>query len=216
MSARPVVPTVIALACSLVIVGCGGSNTKTVTKTVTRAQATTVTKTTVTSTTAQPTDEPNTPADDCSGSDVHAGLARQSPSLPSAVDATRADIFNTARTCNFAGLVSVAQDHGAQLKFTYGTSTDAAAYWRSQEAKGERPLGVLALVLNTPYAKDRAGDYVWPAVAAKDTPTDADWTTLTDIYPAPRIATYRRAGSYYGWRVGITPTGTWSFFLQGD
>lgn len=57
--------------------------------------------------------------------------------------------------------------------------------------------------------------FVWPSAARPD-PTDQDWAAAERLHAPAEIAAMRRAGAYAGYRVGISSTGHWLFFVAGD
>ena len=86
-------------------------------------------------------------------------------------------------------------------------------------------MEALAKVLAMPYApvhangtlapRNRARFYVWPS-AHRANPSERDWQALRTLYSPRQIEQMRRAGSYFGYRVGITPAGDWQYFIAGD
>ena len=61
--------------------------------------------------------------------------------------------------------------------------------------------------------------YVWPAVAALDDwneATEEQRSELADLFGADALADWDLFGGYIGYRVGITESGDWAFFVAGD
>jgi hypothetical protein len=135
--------------------------------------------------------------------------------LPAAVEATRDAISEAARARDWDALRDLIPEHG--FTFSYGGGRDAIEYWQDLEAEGERPLGILAAVLEMPYAEVE-GSFVWPDAFTKepDELTEEDIETLRPIATEEEIRTWQRLDLYLGWRVGIDRSGTWQFFLAGD
>ncbi len=62
--------------------------------------------------------------------------------------------------------------------------------------------------------------HVWPRVATEAfADDDAAWQEVVDagLLEADQADRMRDAGAgYLGWRIGITTTGDWAFFVAGD
>jgi hypothetical protein len=140
----------------------------------------------------------------------------------------RLRIVAAARRCDYAALVRLGNERGRGLAFSFGGTSDAAAFWRTLERNGPRPRPMEALVkvLSLPYAavgvdgravpRARARYYVWPR-AHRLNPSASDWRALRVLYTQAQIDAMRRGDSgYLGYRVGITPAGDWQYFIAGD
>lgn len=112
----------------------------------------------------------------------------------------------------------------SRFEFTFGGGRDPIAYWKrlerawaGGEAGGVPVLRILSTLLGYP-GTEYMDLYVWPSAAAKEPNdwTEADLEPLSQIYSEDELAQIRQADSYYGWRVGIEPDGTWVFFVAGD
>jgi len=148
--------------------------------------------------------------------------------LPPRVASMRMRIVAAARRCDYAALVRLGNERGRGLAFSFGATSDAAAYWRMLERNGPRPRPMEALVkvLSLPYAavafdgravpRARARFYVWPR-AHRLNASASDWRALRVLYTQAQIDAMRRSGvGYLGYRVGITPAGDWQYFIAGD
>ena len=140
----------------------------------------------------------------------------------------RLRIVAAARRCDYATLVRLGNERGRGLAFSFGGTTDPAAYWRMLERSGPRPKPMEALVkvLSLAYVpvgpdaravpRARATLYAWPR-AHRLNPSLRDWQALRVLYTQAQINAMRRSGiGYFGWRVGIRPSGDWLYFLAGD
>ena len=86
----------------------------------------------------------------------------------------------------------------------------------SSRTTDERPLETLAVVLELPYVLSR-GYYVWPwayTVASRADLSQHERELLAPL-GTPDALVLDGTG-YLGWRAGIAPDGTWSFFVAGD
>lgn len=175
------------LAAVLALAACGGTETVTVTtsETVTETATETVTET---------------------------ATVRSAVGLPRAAAETHAALLEAAESGRYAALRPLIPP---DLSYTFGSGAAGGpiAYWRRVEREsGERPIEILARILQMPYTLS-AGTYVWPFAFDKqeDELTDYERELLGDL------AVYSGAGSgYLGWRAGIEPDGTWRFFIAGD
>jgi hypothetical protein len=134
--------------------------------------------------------------------------------VPEAVEVKRAAIVEAARSGDEDAVAALA---GAGFSYSFGGAVEGgpAAYWRQSEAAGERPLEILAAILELPYTLSQ-GIYVWPFAydLTEDQLTDYE-TGLLNRLPEG-VATFEPGGGYFGWRAGIDPGGEWLFFVSGD
>lgn len=157
----------------------------------------------------------------CSGVTAAAGGGADQGELPVIVSNVRAALLDGARSCDYEGLAARATSDGTNVSF--GGSDDPAALWRDLEALGATPLADLVAIFQlAPGTRDDGQGtvfYVWPAVAALD-----DWnlataeqrSELADLFGAERLADWDLFGGYIGYRAGITDSGRWAFFVEGD
>ena len=156
--------------------------------------------------------------------------------LPEAVAETRQLLFDLAATCDYEGLAAVANEHATTVfvsRLGLGLAVgDDDVYLESEDAlvtswiadgrsppagygiQSREPLETLAALLTTtPAHVDDAADlpeghprtegsmWVWPAIYLERTAHPQD------------NAIWVEHGDY---RIGITPDGTWRFFMAGD
>jgi hypothetical protein len=179
---------VLVLAAALAVAGCGSAET--VTTTVSESETTTVTETeTATETVAAP-----------------------AAGLPERVAETHAGLLQAAESGDYEALRPFIPD---QFSYTFGGPVEGGpiAYWQLVERESdERPIEILARILRLPYTLSN-GTYVWPFAYDKQ-PEDL---TAHERELLGEFAEHFGAGSgYLGWRAGIEPDGTWSFFIAGD
>jgi hypothetical protein len=161
---------------------------------------------------------PVTPAD-CSAY----GVARpeRPVGLPPAVADTWQRLVDAAATCDFDALEAM----GANAVTSYGDPSGAENLrrWESAGRPGDGNVGILLKVLSLSGARLDQGEtaYVWPAIHGHAATswadvTDADLAELRAIHTPEEIAQFDDGQMYYGWRVGITESGTWQYFVAGD
>ncbi len=157
--------------------------------------------------------------DNCSAYTGISPSALALSSVPQPVAQTLFEIVEAAQTCDFDALEAVGGD---TLTASFGGG-DASELWAFEEENGYKPMYWLLSVLDMPYGTIDLGEeliYVWPAAATHD----GGWDTMPDEYVDPLRAIYseddfegfRQFGGYIGYRVGITESGDWSFFVVGD
>jgi hypothetical protein len=178
----------LALAGALTLAACGGTETETVTRAVTETETATETVT--------QTETVATPA---------AGL-------PGTVAKTHAALLEAAESGNYEALRPLLP---AQFSYTFGGPVEGGpiAHWRQVEMEsGESPIQILARILKLPYTLYR-GSYVWPFAFDRqpDELTEHERGLLGDL-----ADDFGAGSGYLGWRAGIEPDGTWTFFIAGD
>ena len=98
---------------------------------------------------------------------------------------------------------------------------DPIAFWKKASADGTG-RDVLAAMLNamaSDYARVGQGQdemYVWPYFAETDLTklTPAQEVELYRIVPPALALPMKKAGKYSYYRLGISPTGVWQYFMQ--
>jgi hypothetical protein len=178
----------LAVAAALTLAACGGTETETVTRAVTETETATETVT-QTETVATP------PA-----------------GLPGPVAETHAALLDAAESGDYQALRPLIP---TQFSYTFGGPVEGGpiAYWRQVEREsGERPIEILARILRLPYTLYR-GTYVWPFAFDKQPGelTDYERELLGNL-----AGSFGAGSGYLGWRAGIEPNGTWTFFIAGD
>jgi hypothetical protein len=191
------VPYVVAIVVALLLVGCTRDPEGT---TVTETDTVTVEADTETLTVTEPVTET-----DAAGEGTAVGL-------PQPVGEMHAALLKAAESGDYESLRPLL---AAQFSYTFGGPVQGGpiAYWRRVEAESdERPIQILARILRMPYTLSR-GTYVWPFAYDKQ-PGEL---TAHERQLLGDLADDFGAGSgYLGWRAGIEPDGTWSFFIAGD
>jgi hypothetical protein len=137
--------------------------------------------------------------------------------LPPAVAEMRDAILDAAHARDYDGLEALLDP--ATFSYSFGESGDPVGYWRMLEEEGHVPIfgDILPLLLSTSHAKQE-DIYVWPAAFAKDPSswTEDDLADMRKLYADEDIESFRQAGGYLGYRLGIREDGTWLFFVAGD
>jgi len=196
--------------------GDGSTAATTTAATTTSAPATTTVPTTTVS--------PTTTTAPCSATGLSPIVDAQS-GLPVVVATMRADLARAAATCDWTALAALADRNGAGVRFSFGGPGDPIAYWRRIEMSGERPAPMRALraLLGLPFATQDLSptsvQYLWPAAHVANPPSAAQLQGIADtgLYPLATLQEWVRTGNnYLGYRLAVTASGDWTFFLAGD
>ena len=179
----------LALAGTLALAACGGSETVTTERTVTETQTATETVTRTET------------------------VVEVAPAgLPEPVAEAHAALLAAAQSGDYEALRPLIPDG---FSYTFGGPVEGGpiAYWQEEvERSGEEPIEILARILELPYTL-AGGTYVWPFAfdRQEDALTPYERELLGDLADA-----YGAGSGYLGWRAGIEPDGTWRFFIAGD
>ncbi|MCC6948178.1 MAG: hypothetical protein IT539_10475 [Bradyrhizobiaceae bacterium] len=165
-------------------------------------------------------------------SDQAAGQERALPEvmrdlsrLPEKVRQMRERILEAARSGDLNKVVTVMQTNEMMPVFSFGSGgSDPVEYWKSNypDSEGIEVLGILVDILETPFVhldKDTPQEmYVWPYFYG---------IPLNQLTPEQKVELFRLVtgsdwremqefGAYIFFRVGISPSGVWHFFVAGD
>ena len=189
--------TTVAIVVALFLVGCTGDPER---ETVTETDTVTIEADTETVTVTEPVTETN------------AAATPTGAGLPQPVAETHTALLAAAESGDYEALRPLLP---SQFSYTFGgpVAGGPIAYWRRVETESdERPIEILARILRMPYTLSR-GAYVWPFAYDKQ----PDELSAHERRLLGDLADSFGAGSgYLGWRAGIEPDGTWSFFIAGD
>jgi hypothetical protein len=150
-------------------------------------------------------------------------LADPSP-LPAAVAETRERILGAAATGDLTALTSLMRAKSAATAFSHTQRQDPIAYWKDTypDSGGIEILSILISILETPPAHLNAGTaqeiYVWPYFARLPIAalTPAQKVELFRIVTGSDYRSMLERGRYVFYQVGITPDGSWRYFLASD
>ena len=167
--------------------------------------------TTVPITTAPPT------AANCSAAGLP--VPAEQEGLPAPVANARRAIAAAAIACDFEALEALASPEF--VSSFGGGGFENIPLW---EEEGTYPaLALLVGLFDTPYAFEEYEDlprhYYWPSAFVYDSWEEiprADMEALLTVYTQEELDQYAEFGAYALWRIGITETGEWRFFVAGD
>ena len=141
--------------------------------------------------------------------------------LPPAVERTRDRILAIARSGNLQGIAAILQTDGAT--FSWSDERDPAAFWRTNypDSEGLEALSILTTILEAPFVHVDRGTqqevYLWPYFARVplETLSREQKVSLFKIVTGGDYKDMLAFGTYTFFRVGISPDGTWQFFVTG-
>jgi hypothetical protein len=101
-----------------------------------------------------------------------------------------------------------------QFTSSFGGETDHIAFYRSLE---QDLTSEIVALLEGPFAQND-DFFIWPDlhVRVPFAIGDDERAESEARYGAEALEQWEGAGAYLGWRIGITSTGDWRFFVAGD
>jgi hypothetical protein len=142
--------------------------------------------------------------------------------LPAPVARTRERLLTAAHSGDLQQLAGLMTDTLPIFSFT--DEKDPVAFWKTNypDSDGVEVLSILTLILESGFVRVDEGTpqemYVWPYFVRM---------SLGALTPLQRVELFRmvtgadykdmmKLGVYAFYRVGISPDGTWQFFVSGD
>ena len=142
-------------------------------------------------------------------------------SLPAPVKQTLQEIFETAQSGDIEAMRPVLESNELKPMVATAHVDDPVAFWKKNSADGEGRdvLAALLNILSMGFVKSGQGNdaiYVWPYLAEMDLTklTPAQEVELYRIVPPQQALAMKRSGKYSYYRLGVSPTGIWQYFLQ--
>ena len=141
--------------------------------------------------------------------------------LPPPVKQTLQEIFETAQSGDIEAMRPVLESNELKPMVASAHVDDPVAFWKknSADVEGRDVLAALLNILSTGFVKTGQGNdaiYVWPYLAEMDLTklTPAQEVELYRIVPAEQALAMKKSGKYSYYRLGVSPTGVWQYFLQ--
>lgn len=144
--------------------------------------------------------------------------------LPAPVKRLREQILEAAKTGDIEKLRPIVEANGEPPQFGFTQTDDPIAYLKSQsgDTEGREILAILSEVLEAGYVHVDVGTteemYIWPYFARYplDKLTGPQMVEMFRLLTAGDYEDMKSYGTYLFYRLGITPTGEWSYFIEGD
>jgi hypothetical protein len=141
--------------------------------------------------------------------------------LPAPVKQTLQEIFETAQSGDIDAMRPVLEQNELKPMVAGTHVDDPVAFWKRNSADGEGRdvLAAFVNILSTGFVKSGQGKdaiYVWPYLAEMDLTklTPAQEVEFYRIVPADKALAMKKSGKYSYYRLGVSPTGVWQYFLQ--
>jgi len=153
-----------------------------------------------------------------SGAEIITDLSR----LPAPVARTRERLLAAAHSGDLQQLAALMTDPMPIFSFT--DDKDPVAFWKANypDSDGVEVLSILTMILESGFVRVDEGTpqemYVWPYFVRM---------SLASLTPQQKVELFRivtgadykdmmKLGVYAFYRLGISPDGTWQFFVTGD
>jgi len=141
--------------------------------------------------------------------------------LPDPVKRMLLQIASAAESGDIEAMRPVFESNELKPMVTISFVDDPIAFWKkaSADGKGRDVLAAMLNVLSTGYVRVGQGKdaiYVWPYFAETDLAklTPAQEVELYRIVPPQLAHPMKTSGKYTYYRLGVSPTGVWQYFLQ--
>jgi len=144
--------------------------------------------------------------------------------LPAPVIKTRERLLTAARSGDLKELVTLMQGSGTAPIFSLNDDKDPISFWKANypDSEGVEVLAILIEILESGAVHVDKGTpqdmYVWPYFARMPLKglNAAQKVELFKIITGNDYKDMLSAGAYNFYRLGISPDGTWQFFVAGD
>ena len=141
--------------------------------------------------------------------------------LPEPVKRMLTSIAGAAESGNIEAMRTVFESNELKPMVTTSFVDDPIAFWKkaSADGTGRDVLAAMLNVLSSGYVRMGKGKdeiYVWPYFAETDLAklTPAQEVELYRIVPPELALAMKKSGKYSYYRLGVSPTGVWQYFLQ--
>lgn len=144
--------------------------------------------------------------------------------LPKQVLRMRNAIIHAARSGRIETLRPVLESNELMPIFSFGPDKDPIGYWKkaSADGTGRDIMADMVRVFSSGFVRVDPGTpketYIWPYhfVYPLDRLTPRQEVELYLLITGDERKNMSDAGGYIGFRGGISPDGTWQFFVAGD
>ncbi len=144
------------------------------------------------------------------------------PNLPDVVEARRQAIAGAAIACDWEVLAE--QFDPSDFSYSFGENVDAIAFWQQVEADGGDVMRFLVETLKLNWVlDDQAGAspesfYIWPDAFPMiwEDVTEEMRDALRPLYDDRDFEGFANIGGFAGYRIAITDSGQWLYFVAGD
>lgn len=141
--------------------------------------------------------------------------------LPEPVQRMLREIIIAARTGNIEAMRTVLESNELKPMVAAAHVADPIAYWKEQsvDGSGRDVLAAMLSLLDSGFVltgKDHDAMYVWPYFAEVDITklTPAQEVEFYRAVPPKRVKAMKKKGKYSYYRLGVSPSGVWHYFIQ--
>jgi hypothetical protein len=141
--------------------------------------------------------------------------------LPDPVKRMLMAIAGAAESGNIEAMRPVFESNELKPMVSANFVDDPIAFWKkaSADGTGRDVLAAMLNVLSSGYVRKGQGKdeiFVWPYFAETDLAklTPAQEVELYRIVPPELALAMKKSGKYSYYRLGVSPTGVWQYFLQ--
>ena len=169
-----------------------------------------------------PTEPRQQSADKSKGHIAAAEIITDLSRLPAQAARTREKLLAAARSGDLQQLAALMSDSLPIFSFT--NDKDPIAFWKANypDSDGVEVLSILTMILEAPFVHVDQGTpqemYVWPYFVrmSLDALTPQQKVELFRLVTGADFKDMMKLGAYAFYRLGISPDGTWQFFVTGD
>lgn len=141
--------------------------------------------------------------------------------LPERVQAMIEHIGNAAAMGEIEKMRPVLESNELKPLVAAAYIDDPVGHWKKEsvDGTGRDVLAAMLNVLSSGYVLTGKGEeamYVWPYFAEVDLAklTPVQEVELYRLLPAADAAAMKKAGKYSGYKLGVSPSGVWHYFLK--
>jgi hypothetical protein len=141
--------------------------------------------------------------------------------LPDSVQRMLRQIILAAQTGEISEMRPVLESNELKPMVAAAHVDDPIAYWKEQsvDGTGRDVLGAMLNILSSGFVLSGKGHdaiYVWPSFAEADLTklTPSQQVELYRIVPPNQAKAMLKKGTYGYYKLGISPSGVWHYFLQ--
>jgi hypothetical protein len=141
--------------------------------------------------------------------------------LPAPVKRMLEQIAVAAESGEIENMRPVFESNELKPMVTTAFVEDPIAFWKkgSADGTGRDVLAAMLDVITSGFVRAGQGQdemYVWPYFAETDLAklTPSQEVELYRVVPPERAVSMKKAGKYGYYRLGISPTGVWHYFIQ--
>jgi hypothetical protein len=171
--------------------------------------------------TSSPSDVANTKTTQAQAESGTADVLYDFNALPGPVKRMLTRIANAAESGDIEAMRTVFESNELKPMVAESYVDDPIAFWKKQSADGtgRDVLAAMLNVLASGYVRVGAGKdeiFIWPYFASVDLKklTPAQQVELYRVVPPGLALAMKQSGIYSYYRLGVSPTGVWQYFLR--